>query len=166
VTTHLVLKNSGDFGGGGRPALVVTYSGDAPQVCFQTKISNTCTVTSVSNTATGSDTTGDLTSNTVDLPIIPGAACTPHVTVNKEICSSTLGSKCGPGGSGPWVKQTPGGLLGLLGTAYWRITVTNSGPVDAAKVTLNDHVESDGGPWPSRAAIAGRLQKGACIPMH
>jgi hypothetical protein len=68
-------------------------------------------------TATGSDTTGDLTSNTVNLPITPGSACTPHVTVNKEICSSTLGSKCGPGGSGPWVKQTPGGLLGLLGTA-------------------------------------------------
>jgi hypothetical protein len=142
VTTHLVLKNGSDFTGTNHPALVVGYSGDAPQFCFQTKISNTCTVTGVSNTATGADATGDLTSNTVNLPITPGASCTPHVTVNKEICSSTLASKCGPGGSGPWVKQTPGGLLGLFGTAYWRITVTNPGPVDAAKVTLDDHAES------------------------
>jgi hypothetical protein len=142
VTTHLVLKNGTDFTGTNHPALVVGYRGDAPQVCFQTKISNTCTVTGVSNTATGADATGDLTSNTVNLPITPGASCTPHVSVNKEICSSTLASRCGPGGSGPWVKQTPGGLLGLLGTAYWRITVTDTGPVDAAKVTLDDHAES------------------------
>lgn len=142
VTTHLVLKNGGDFTSTNHPALVVAYSGDAPQVCFQTKISNTCTVTGVSNTATGSDTTGDLSSNAVNLAVAPGPDCTPHVSVNKEICSSTLSTKCGPGGSGPWVKRTPGGLLGLLGTAYWRITVTNTGPVDAAKVTLDDHVES------------------------
>ncbi|GLY83509.1 hypothetical protein Airi02_014390 [Actinoallomurus iriomotensis] len=142
VSTHLVLKNGGDFTGTNHPALVVTYRGDAPQVCFQTKVGDTCTVTGVSNTATGSDATGDLTSNRVDLAIAPGASCTPHVTVDKEICASTLGATCGHGGSGPWVKQTPGGLLGLLGTAYWRITVTNNGPVDAAKVTLNDHTES------------------------
>ena len=142
VTTHLVLKNGGDFTGAGHPALVVGYSGDAPQVCFTTKISDTCTVTAVTNTATGADTTGDLTSNTVDLPVAPGSACKPHVTVDKEICSSLSSTRCGPAGSGPWVKQTPGGLLGLLGTAYWRITVTNTGPVDAANVTLADHVES------------------------
>lgn len=142
VTTQLVLKNGGDFTSTNHPALVVGYGGDAPQVCFKTKISDTCTVAGVSNTATGSDTTGDLTSNTVDLAVAPGSACTPHVTVNKEICARTLPTHCGPGGSGPWVKQTPGGLLGLLGTAYWRITVTNEGPVDAAKVTLDDPVES------------------------
>lgn len=142
VTTHLVLKNGADFTATNHPALVAAYSGDAPQVCFQTKISDTCTVTGVTNTATGSDTTGDLTSNTVDVPVAPGSACVPHVSVDKEICASTLASKCGPGGSGPWVKQTPGGLLGLLGTAYWRITVTNAGPVDAAQVTLDDPAES------------------------
>lgn len=142
VTTHLVLKSGADFTATNHPALVVDYSGDAPQVCFQTKVSDTCTVTGVTNTATGNDTTGDLTSNTVDLAVTPGAACVPHVSVNKEICASTLSSRCGPGGSGPWVKQTPGGLLGLLGTAYWRITVTNAGPVDAAKVTLDDQAEA------------------------
>jgi hypothetical protein len=142
VTARLVLKNGGDFTGDNHPHLVVTYSGDAPQVCLKTKVGNVCTATSVSNTATGSDTTGDLTSNTVNLPVSAGPDCTPHVTVNKEICASAHGAKCGPGGSGPWVKQTPGGLLGLLGTAYWRITVTNAGPVDATNVTLDDHVES------------------------
>jgi hypothetical protein len=154
VTTHLVLKNGSDFTSTNHPALVVAYSGDAPQVCFQTKISNTCTVTGVSNTANGSDTTGDLTSNTVDLQVAPGAACSPHVSVNKEICASTVASNCGPCGCGPWVKQTPGGLLGLLGNAYWRITVTNSGPVDA-KVTLNDPKES------SCEAAAGNFTLGA-----
>lgn len=142
VTTHLVLKNGSDFTGTNHPALVVAFHGDAPQVCFQTKVTDTCTVTGVSNTATGSDTTGDLRSNTVDLWITPGSACMPHVSVNKEICSSTTASKCGPCGCGPWVKQTPGGLLGLLGTAYWRITVTDTGPLDAAKVTLDDPKES------------------------
>lgn len=137
VSTRLVLKNADHFAG----ELVVTYDGDPPQVCFTTKIGDACTVTDVSNTATGSDVTGDLTSNTVKLPVAPGDNCQPHVTIDKEICASTLASHCGPGGAGPWVKQTPAGLLGLLGTAYWRITVANAGPVDATSVTLNDAVE-------------------------
>ncbi len=137
VNTRLVLKNADHFSG----ELVVTYDGDPPQVCFNTKIGDGCTVTDVSNTATGSDVTGDLTSNTVKLPVTPGAQCQPDVTVNKEICASALSSHCGPNGAGPWVKQTPGGLLGLLGTAYWRITVANAGPVDATHVTLDDAVE-------------------------
>ncbi|HEV7931399.1 MAG TPA: hypothetical protein VGP70_03630 [Actinomadura sp.] len=155
VETHLVLKNGSDFSGDNRPSLVVSYLGDSPQVCFQTKISDTCTVTGVSNTAKGSDVTGDLTSNTVDLPVAPGSGCSPKVTVNKEICGSAHAGHCGPGGKGPWAKTSPTGLLGLLGTAYWRITVTNAGPVDAANVTLDDHVapscESAAGTFDLRA---------------
>jgi hypothetical protein len=49
------------------------------------------------------------------------------------------------------------GLLQLLGTAYWRITVTNNGPVDAAGVTVNDAVT----PACSHAAGTFALAAGA-----
>ncbi len=51
-------------------------------------------------------------------------------------------------------RQTPVGLLGLLGTAYWRITVTNTGPVGIEKAGLNDGTEPavrappERSPWP------------------
>lgn len=141
VTTRLVLLNGNDFTGGNQPALVVDYQGDPPQVCFQTTVATVCTATMASNTATGTDGTGAITSNTVSLPVAPGPNCQPKVTVNKEICDNSNTHYCGPGGSGPWAKRSTPGLLGLLGTAFWRITVTNAGPVDAVGVTLNDPAE-------------------------
>ncbi|WP_203911712.1 DUF7617 domain-containing protein [Rhizocola hellebori] len=140
VSAQLVLLSTSDFGGGNQPALVVNFTGDAPQVCFRTTLSSTCAVTAISNTGNVDDPGGKLTSNTVTLPIAPGESCRPQVTINKEICADTRASRCGPGGPGPWVKNSPAGLLGLLGTAYWRITVTNSGPIDALNVTINDSV--------------------------
>ncbi len=140
IDASLRLLNVDDFGGGSQPHLVAGFDGDPPQICFQTTLSSSCDVTAVSNTGTGSDTGGPFTSNTVQLPITPGAACQPHLVVNKEICQDTRASRCGPGGPGPWAKSSPAGLLGLLGTAYWRITVTNAGPVAASQVTVNDPV--------------------------
>jgi hypothetical protein len=149
VTAHLVLDNTNDFTGGNQPNLVVGFRGDPPQVCFQTTVNSTCTTTGVSNTATGMDATGALTSNTVSRPIAPGPGCQPKVSVNKEICTSADLDDCGPGGAGPWAKHSTPGLLGLLGVASWRITVTNAGPVDANQVTINDPAQ------PSCAADAG-----------
>ncbi|WIX98770.1 hypothetical protein QRX60_32525 [Amycolatopsis mongoliensis] len=138
VTTTLVLHNGTGFSG----RLVVDYAGDAPQLCFRTTIAADCAVSSVANTATGTDSTGSFTSNTVTLPVAPGASCTPNVKVEKEICTSASASKCGPGGAGPWAKQAGVGLLGLLNaTAYWRITVTNEGPVGIASAHVVDSVE-------------------------
>ena len=138
VTTTLVLHNGAGFSG----RLVVDYAGDAPQLCFRTTIAADCAVASVANTATGTDTSGSFTSNTVTLPVAPGAACTPKVKVDKEICKSSSPAKCGPGGAGPWAKQAPVGLLGLLfATAYWRITVTNEGPVAITSAQVVDSVE-------------------------
>jgi hypothetical protein len=142
VTTSLVLTSPADFGGGNQPLLVVDYAGDAPQLCFRTTIAADCAVAAVANTATGSDTTGAFTSNTVTLPVAPGASCTPKVVVQKEICTAATASKCGPGGVGPWAKQAPVGLLGLLNaTAYWRITVTDQGPVGVTAGQVVDSVE-------------------------
>ncbi|MEU4671501.1 hypothetical protein AB0F91_26840 [Amycolatopsis sp. NPDC023774] len=137
VTTTLVLKSSADFASGNQPRLAVDFAGDAPQVCFRTAISTDCSVSGVSDTATGT-----FTSDTVALPVAPDAVCTPVVTVEKEICTSANAAKCGPGGSGPWAKQAPVSVLGLLdATAYWRITVTDHGPVGISGTHVVDSVE-------------------------
>ncbi|WP_326835945.1 hypothetical protein VSH64_13610 [Amycolatopsis rhabdoformis] len=146
LTTTLVLKSSADFAGGNQPQLVVGFTGDAPQVCFRTAISADRSVAGVTNTATGTDPTGTFTSNTVALPVAPGSSCTPVVTQEREICTSAGAAKCGPGGSGPWAKQAPVGLLDA--TAYWRITVTDQGPVGISGTHVVDSVE------PSRQAAA------------
>jgi hypothetical protein len=142
VSAHLVLNNSNDFTGGNQPHLVVSFNGDAPQICFKTTVSSTCTVTEASDTATGDDATGTLTSNTVRLPVAPGGGCQPNVTINKEICASANNQDCQPGGPGPWAKHATPGLLGLLlANPHWRITVTNNGPTGITGATLNDNAE-------------------------
>ncbi|MGZ3145826.1 DUF7617 domain-containing protein [Lentzea chajnantorensis] len=142
VTASLVLNNAADFGGGNQPALVVEFTGDAPQVCFRTTIAAECTVTSVANTSGGTDATGSFSSNTVTRQIAPGPACLPNVVVNKEICGSHTLAHCTAGGSGPWLKEAPVGVLGLLNaTAYWRITVTNNGPIPITDAYVVDDVE-------------------------
>ncbi|MEV7417204.1 hypothetical protein [Streptomyces sp. NPDC089919] len=138
VTVQLVLTSAADFTATNHPALVASYQGDAPQVCVRTVVAADCSVTQVSDTATATDATGSLTSNTVDLAVAPGSQCKPAVTVEKEICTVSNPHACGPGGAGPWAKKSPVGLLQLLGTAYWRITVTNTGPVPVTQVTVND----------------------------
>ncbi|WP_394618532.1 hypothetical protein JNUCC0626_05370 [Lentzea sp. JNUCC 0626] len=142
VTASLVLNNASDFGNGNQPSLSVEFSGDAPQVCFRTTIAADCAVTSVANTAGGTDGTGSFSSNTVTRQVAPGAACLPNVVVNKEICGSYTPSHCKAGGSGPWLKQAPVGVLGLLNaTAYWRVTVTNNGPIPIVDTYVVDDVE-------------------------
>jgi hypothetical protein len=140
IDASLRLLNVDDFTGGNEPHLVAGFVGDPPQICFQTTLSTSCQVTGVSNTGSGNDSGGQFTSNTVQLPIAPGPACLPNLVVDKEICRDARPSRCGPGGAGPWGKTSPAGLLGLLGTAYWRITVTNTGQAGAEQVTLNDQV--------------------------
>jgi hypothetical protein len=142
VSVQLVLDNGSDFTGPDRPTMVLSFDGDAPQVCFRTTVATACTATAVTNTATGTDATGPLTSNTVDLAVAPGPACQPNVTVNKEICTANDAHNCIAGGSGPWAKQAPVGILGLLyAHPYWRITITNAGPVGITGAQLIDAAE-------------------------
>lgn len=149
VTVQLVLTDTSDFTATNHPSFTASFQGDDPQVCLRTVVSADCATTQVADTATGADSTGALTSNTVSLPVLPGAQCRPVITVNKEICTDATTHGCGPDGAGPWAKSSPVGLLQLLGTAYWRITVTNSGPVAAAGVRVNDPTT------PSCASAAG-----------
>ncbi|MGW2396224.1 DUF7617 domain-containing protein [Kitasatospora sp. NPDC001664] len=138
VSAQLVLTSAVDFENGNQPFLTVRYQGDAPQLCFRTVVSADCAATQLSNTATGVDAAGSFGSNTVALAVAPGSGCQPKVTVVKEICASDHPHDCDPGGPGPWAKTSPVGLLRLLGTAHWRITVTNAGPVAATGVQVND----------------------------
>ncbi|WP_344333772.1 DUF7617 domain-containing protein, partial [Kitasatospora putterlickiae] len=70
----------------------------------------------------------------------------PSISINKEVCTSTNPADCADGGPGPWAKTTtiPTGT-----TAYWRITITNTGTVPATGITLTDAVT------PSCATTAG-----------
>ncbi|MEV7776638.1 hypothetical protein AB0Q99_34255, partial [Kitasatospora sp. NPDC086791] len=70
-------------------------------------------------------------------PPSQATANVPSMTVKKEVCLSASAADCGQGGSGPWgpVTSVPSG-----GTAYWRITATNTDGVDIPGVTLNDTV--------------------------
>lgn len=138
VTVHLVLSSTADFPGAAHPALVVAFQGDDPQVCLRTVVGADCGTTQVSDTANGQDATGEFSSPTVSVGVDPGDHCKPVVTVNKEICTVSSPIACGPGGDATWAKSSPVGFLHLLGFAYWRITVTNSGPVGAVDVTVND----------------------------
>lgn len=71
------------------PQASVTFTGDAPQFCYQTKIVDKCDVTSTSNTATVTavDLNGGApsvkNSNTVNLSINLGPQCAGDVAVSK-----------------------------------------------------------------------------------
>ncbi|HEY3606322.1 MAG TPA: hypothetical protein VGL06_02430, partial [Pseudonocardiaceae bacterium] len=60
------------------------------------------------------------------------------LTITKEVCQSLNPADCGTGGTGPWAASAtvPSGS-----TAYWRITVTDTGSVPVTGVVLNDPAE-------------------------
>ncbi|WP_051830487.1 MULTISPECIES: DUF7617 domain-containing protein [Streptomyces] len=163
VLTHIALINTSSFTPTNQPQVIVTFAGDSPQLCFETTVANDCSVTSISDQASITlGTAAPVSSNTVTLQITPGTACTPTLTVLKQICLSDDAADCGKGGSGPWGKKTTlqrqddGSECDHHGcdnhghklcdrktcTAYWRITVTNTGGVDITGITLNDRKEA------------------------
>jgi uncharacterized repeat protein (TIGR01451 family) len=80
---------------------------------------------------------------------VPGSGCpatgapagcstaTPvsDIAALKQVCGSQVATACAAGGSGPWLATTtiPSG-----GTAYWKITVTNTGQAPLTGVTVSD----------------------------
>ncbi|MFF2073206.1 hypothetical protein ACFVXG_00435, partial [Kitasatospora sp. NPDC058162] len=138
VIANLTLINGSSFTPGNHPQMQVSFVGDAPQICFETKVSTDCSVTSVTNRASAV-TNGQtpVVSNPVTFQVTPGADCAPMLEILKEVCTSANAGDCGAGGAGPWAKTT---TVAPGGTAYWRITVTNTGPVPIAGITLADSV--------------------------
>ncbi|MER5353939.1 hypothetical protein ABT093_26840 [Kitasatospora sp. NPDC002551] len=147
VVANITLINGSSFTPDNHPAMQVTFVGDAPQICFETTVSADCSVTSVSDQASAvTNGMPAVTSNTVTLQVTPGASCAPMLAINKEVCTSANAADCGSGGPGPWAKTT---TVAPGATAYWRITVTNNGPVDITGITLTDAIT------PSCATAAG-----------
>ncbi|MFE7528722.1 hypothetical protein ACFU7Y_23830 [Kitasatospora sp. NPDC057542] len=153
VIGNLVLVNGSSFTPQNQPLMQVTFVGDAPQICFETKVATDCSVTSVSDQASAVTNGGaPVTSNTVTFRVTPGPGCTPKLTINKEVCTSGNAADCADGGPGPWAKSA---TVTSGGTAYWRITVTNTSTVPVTGITLADSVS------PSCVTAAGTFDLAA-----
>ncbi|MFE4519287.1 hypothetical protein ACFRMQ_34485, partial [Kitasatospora sp. NPDC056783] len=138
VIANLTLINGSAFTPGNQPKMQVTFVGDAPQICYETIVTTDCAVTSVTNQASAvTNGQAPVTSNAVTLQVIPGAECTPALTVLKEVCTSATATDCVDGGPGPWAAST---TVAPGSTAYWRITATNTGAVPITGITLTDSV--------------------------
>ncbi len=57
------------------------------------------------------------------------------ISILKQVCGSEVAADCGPGGGGPWTHtvDVPQG-----DTAYWKVTVTNTGNAPLTNVTVSD----------------------------
>ncbi|MFJ5927094.1 hypothetical protein ACIQF6_31345 [Kitasatospora sp. NPDC092948] len=145
VIANLTFTGGASFPPGAR--MEVTFDGDAPQICFETTVAADCSITSVSDQASAvTDGQAPVLSNTATLRVAAGPECAAALTIVKEVCTSTNPLDCGSGGPGPWAATT---TLPPGSTAYWRITVTNVGPVAVNGITITDPVT------PICAAIAG-----------
>jgi len=81
------------------------------------------------------------------------------VSVVKQICTSSSATECGSGGDGPWASSA---TIGFGGTAFWRITVTNTGQVPLSGVTISD----SGVPSCGTAAGTFNLAVGAVVSVY
>ncbi|MFG2909765.1 hypothetical protein ACGF13_32490 [Kitasatospora sp. NPDC048286] len=152
VIGNIDLINDSSFTGG-QPQMQVTFVGDAPQICYDTTVGTDCAITSVSDHASAvTNGSAPVTSNTATLQVTPGPDCAPQLTINKEVCTSGNAADCGNGGVGPWAKNA---TVAPGGTAYWRITVTNTGTVPITGITLTDSVS------PSCVTAAGTFDLAA-----
>ena len=89
---------------------------------------------SITNTATAQGLpTGALT----PISSSPSSVTVPFgsLIILKQVCGSEVAADCGAGGSGPWLSSVD---LAQGDTAYWRVTVTNTGATALANVTVND----------------------------
>lgn len=57
------------------------------------------------------------------------------IGILKQVCGTEVATACGPGGHSPWVSSVdvPEG-----DTAYWKVTVTNTGDTPVSGVTVSD----------------------------
>jgi uncharacterized repeat protein (TIGR01451 family) len=57
------------------------------------------------------------------------------IGILKQVCGTEVATDCGAGGQGPWTSSVdiPEG-----DTAYWKVTVTNTGDIPLANVTVSD----------------------------
>jgi uncharacterized repeat protein (TIGR01451 family) len=67
----------------------------------------------------------------------PSSVTVPLAAIGilKQVCGTEVAADCGPSGHGPWVSSVD---IPQGDTAYWRVTVANTGDIPLANVTVSD----------------------------
>jgi uncharacterized repeat protein (TIGR01451 family) len=116
-----------------------------PQASLAATASEICTAT---YQVTQADLVTGSIINTAEAQGIPPGTSTPissspssvtvplaSISILKRVCGSEVAADCGPGGPGPWVHTVD---IPQGNTAYWTVTVTNTGDVPLTDVTVSD----------------------------
>lgn len=148
INYNYLVTNTGNVtlsGVGVVDAHVGLFGLNCPDTTLAPSGSETCTAT---YKVTPADLSAGSIVNTATAQGIPSGAATPissppsSVTVPlaaigilKQVCGTEVAADCGPSGHGPWVSSVdiPEG-----DTAYWKVTVTNTGDTPLANVTVSD----------------------------
>jgi uncharacterized repeat protein (TIGR01451 family) len=88
---------------------------------------------SIANTATAQGTPPGATpiSSAPSSVTVPLAA----IAILKQVCGTEVATDCGPGAHRPWVSSVD---VAEGDTAYWKVTVTNTGDTPVTGVTVSD----------------------------
>jgi uncharacterized repeat protein (TIGR01451 family) len=113
-----------------------TLAPAATETCSATYVVTPADISagSIVNTATAQGTAPGAPTPISSLPssvTLPLAA----IGILKQVCGIEVATACGPGGHSPWMSSVdvPEG-----DTAYWKVTVTNTGDTPVTGVTVND----------------------------
>jgi uncharacterized repeat protein (TIGR01451 family) len=113
-----------------------TLAPEATETCSATYLVTPADVSagSIVNTATAQGTAPGAATPISSLPssvTVPLAA----IGILKQVCGIEVAADCGPGAHQPWVSSVdiPEG-----DTAYWKVTVTNTGDTPVTNVTVSD----------------------------
>ena len=129
--------------------IIDTHAGlsglSCPEATLAPGAAETCSATYV---VTPADVGAGSITNTATAQGTPPGAATPlssapssvsvpleAITIVKLVCGTELAADCGPGGNGPWTSSVD---IPQGDTAYWKVTVTNTGATPLADVTVAD----------------------------
>ena len=113
-----------------------TLAAGAFETCAATYVVTPADVSagSVLNTATAQGTPSGATT---PINSLPSSVTVPYAAIGilKQVCGTEVATACGPGGSGPWLSSVD---IPQGDTAYWKVTVTNTGDTPLSGVTVSD----------------------------
>jgi uncharacterized repeat protein (TIGR01451 family) len=123
-----------------------TLAPGASETCTATYLTTQADLTagSIVNTATatGNPPSGPPITSPPSTVTIPSQG----ISILKQVCGSTVAANCEAGGTGPWASTA---TIPAGNTAYWRLTVTNTGQTALQGITITDVLA------PQCAAAAG-----------
>jgi uncharacterized repeat protein (TIGR01451 family) len=148
INYDYLVTNTGDVTLSG-VGIIDAHAGLSGLSCPDTTLAPRATETcSATYQVTPADLTAGSIANTATAQGTPPGAATPissapssvtvplaAIAILKQVCGTEVAANCGPGGNGPWASSVdiPEG-----DTAYWKVTVTNTGDTPLANVTVAD----------------------------